>query len=103
MKYKLVIRSCAETDISTSVIWYEKKRKGLGKSFQKFLDATFRSIIINPESFPLVYKKIRRALIKKFPYSIFYCFDNNIIIVLAVYHEKRDPNNWKSRVKQKID
>jgi len=98
MNYDLIIRSCAEKDISTSIFWYENRRKGLGASLQNKFEEAFKLININPKSFPVVYKNIRRALVKKFPYSIFYIFNDKEIIILAVYHEKRNPDDWKKRV-----
>jgi len=98
MKYELIIRSCAEQDIAQAVNWYEENATGLGSRFVLSLDATLHSILRNPEAFPKVYKDIRRALLLRFPYGIFYLIDENKIIVIAVYHEKRNPENWKPRI-----
>jgi plasmid stabilization system protein ParE len=99
MKYELIIRSCAEKDIADAINWYEEKVKGLGENFLISLDEVFQSILRNPEAFPKVYKEFRRALMSKYPYSIFYIITRNKIIVIAVFHEKRNPEIWKNRAK----
>lgn len=98
MKFKSIIRSCAEKDILDAVFWYENQVKGLGSRFFLSVDAAIQSIQHNPKIYPEVYKNFRRALIKKFPYGIYYFIEDDAIIIIAVYHEKRDPNNWKKRI-----
>lgn len=97
MKYKLVIRSCAEQDITDAVLWYEKRVKGLGAHFIFSVDATIQSIQRNPKAYPKAYKNLRRALLRRFPYGIYYFIKNEFIIVIAVYHEKRNPEDWMKR------
>ena len=99
MKREIIFRSCAEKDISVAVRWYEAKVSGLGKRFLLSLDATIQSISRNPEAFPKVYKEFRRSLLRKFQYSIFYIIAGSKIMVFAVFHEKRNPKNWKKRTK----
>jgi len=93
MKYKLVIRSCAEQDITDALLWYEKRVKGLGAHFVFSVDATIQSIQCNPKA----YKNLRRVLLRRFPYGIYYFIKNEFIIVIAVYHEKRNPEDWMKR------
>ena len=98
MKYTLKVLSCAEQDITNAVFWYENKLKGLGLQCILSLDAAIQSIRRNPKLYPEVYKNFRRALIQRFPYSIIYFIENDSIIIIAVYHEKRDPQDWKMRL-----
>ena len=51
----------------------------------------------SPHLYPVVYKNIRRALVRRFPYGIFYLQHENGIVVLAVFHEKRHPEEWQKR------
>lgn len=97
MKYELIIRSCAESEISDAALWYEKQRKGLGSEFLQSIDAALESIQRAPNLYTNIYKNVRRALIKRFPYSIFYILENGKIVIIAAFHEKRNPNIWKAR------
>ena len=95
--YKLVIKPLAEVDAKESVGWYNEKREGLGDDFLLILDAKMNSILRNPHQFQFVYKNIRRALIERFPYCIFFIVENNMIYVLAIQHTSRNPILWKNR------
>ncbi len=67
--------------------------KGLGAHFIFSVDATIQSIQRNPKA----YKNLRRTLLRRFPYGIYYFIKNEFIIVIAVYHEKRNPEDWMKR------
>lgn len=51
-----------------------------------------------PESSAPVFEDIRRAVVQRFPYSVFYRIEAAQIVVIAVFHTKRDPKNWQERV-----
>jgi plasmid stabilization system protein ParE len=50
-----------------------------------------------PFQFPLVYKNVRRALTRRFPYQIFFVAEEERVVVLAVFHARRDPKIWQGR------
>ena len=97
MNYTLLIRPQAELDIQDAYQYYEEREQGLGSEFVRSLDACFSKIGRNPLTYPLVHRQIRRALIRKFPYGIFYIVENSKIIVIACFHAKRDPKQWQDR------
>ncbi|MGH9479727.1 MAG: hypothetical protein ACRD1A_10885, partial [Terriglobales bacterium] len=49
------------------------------------------SVCRNPRAFPTVHKNIRRAIMHRFPYAVFYGLDGATVIVLAVVHGRRWP------------
>lgn len=100
MNFKIIIRPEAETDLTETYRWYEEKCPDLGLDFLNCVDAAFDTILENPKLYQQVYKNIRRALPRRFPYEIFYIIKNNKIIVLGVLHAKRDPELLKERVNQ---
>lgn len=98
MTQKILVRSPAEKDITEAIDWYEKQLPGLGTRFLDDLDMTIKSIVNNPQLYRKVYKNFRRALLNKFPYGIYYLLESDRIIIMAIYHEKRDSKNWKRRI-----
>jgi len=50
-----------------------------------------------PLSYPHIRKKVRRALIRRFPFGIYYIVEGDDIVVLAVMHGRRDPAKWRDR------
>ncbi|MFN0278850.1 MAG: type II toxin-antitoxin system RelE/ParE family toxin [Pyrinomonadaceae bacterium] len=97
MKYHLLIRPEAEADIEESFNWYEAECPGLGQEFRKALRHTVARIRSSPQSFPLVHRQIRRALVNRFPHAFFYFLADKTIVVTACIHHKRDPKIWKRR------
>jgi len=71
--------------------WYENQRKGLGHDFLLCVEAKINTLIDNPRIYQKIYKNVRRALIRKFPYGIFYIIAKNNIVILAVLHCRRSP------------
>lgn len=97
MKRALIIRPEAERDMRDAYVWYEKQVQGLGANFLLNVDAALRSLQRNPSQYPLVHREIRRCLVRRFPYGILYVVEDKRIVVLAVFHAKRDPVSWQER------
>lgn len=88
----------AYQDIDEAYTWYEAQRIGLGEIFLSRLDACIRSIVRAPESYQVVHESYRRALLRRFPYAVFYEFSENAVTVYCVFHTSRDPQKWRSRL-----
>ena len=97
MSYEIIVRPEAEIEVEEAYRWYESRRSGLGKDFVLEVDACFSAILRNPYSYPVKHKEVRRALLHRFPYSIYYLVEEDSIVVIAVFHAKRDPRIWQSR------
>lgn len=98
MKRTAIIRPEAENDLKEAFLWYEDRRKGLGYDFLLQVDAGIMAIQRNPRVHPAKYKGTRGHFVKRFPYKIIYIFEERKIIVLAILHEKRNPNLTKWRI-----
>jgi len=95
----LIVRPEAELDIKDAYTWYEERMPGLGAQFLAAVDEAILLVSREPELFQKVYRSLRRALIHRFPYGIFYKFESNSIVVLAVMHTARQPSKWKLRAR----
>ena len=52
----------------------------------------------NPRQFPVVYKSIRRALLRRFPYALMFVIEaDETLTVIACFHGSRDPARWRKR------
>lgn len=98
MSKTLTIRPEAEEELTQAFEWYESQRKGLGHDFLLCVEVGLARLSRNPEIYGKVYKDIRRVLIDRFPFGIFYIDNENNIVVLAVLHARRNPNTWRDRV-----
>lgn len=71
---KLIFTSGAEADIKESYIWYESQQPGLGEKFVDEIDYLATRMLKDHGHFPEVLQNIRKANLKKFPFSVFFVF-----------------------------
>jgi len=93
----LIFRPEAEADVQSAYVWYESQRPGLGEAFMLSLDSTISGIQRLPELHPVIHKPLRRALLQRFPYAVFYLVESDRIVVAAVMHQRQDPGRWQDR------
>ena len=79
MKYQLKVRPEASADIAEAFSWYEDQRPGLGGEFEEQLDRTFGYIIDMPLASRLMRRSVRRALMRRFPFSVYYSVKGALI------------------------
>jgi plasmid stabilization system protein ParE len=97
MNQILLLRARAEADVQAIYDWYESKQSQLGEEFLTALGQNLERIREQPELYPILYKNVRRALLRKFPYLVFFTVTPTRILVLAVLHASRDPAIWPRR------
>ena len=90
MKYRLVLNDEAIQDMTEGFAWYEDKRIGLGVDFLDEVDEYFNKIVQNPEHYQ-AHQSQQIAIMYRFPYKVVFEVEKDIIVVYAVYHDKRDP------------
>jgi plasmid stabilization system protein ParE len=97
MTFSVHLRPKAEQDLWEAATWYEEQRIDLGNQFLDEALAVFSSIAETPFLYPNVYRNIRRSLIRRFPFGVYYCIEEKKVVVVAVMHGSRDPRQWKKR------
>lgn len=55
-------------------------------------------ILDHPSGYQDLRSGVRRALTRRFPYSIYFSVEADVIVVLAVLHSARDPEEWQRRI-----
>ena len=98
MTNKPIIRLRAKADIRAARKWYEKQLVGLGKSFVNAVEQAIAKAAADPMRFPEVRTGYRRVLVDGFPYKVIFGVKPNSIVVVAIYHVKRDPSSWQARI-----
>jgi plasmid stabilization system protein ParE len=78
--------------------WYEEQRAGLGEAFADQVQVVFDRIAKMPQLHQKVLKEVRRAVVRRFPYCIFYREEPDRIRVISVFHARRNPKEWQRRV-----
>ena len=97
MTPRLFVRDEAAGDIAAAARWYDEQRSGLGSEYTRAIRAQLAAIEREPRLFRVVRDDVQRALVRRFPYAIYFRVDNNDVIVFARLHQRRDPTVWQSR------
>lgn len=92
-----IFRPAAAADVEDAYRWYESQQGGLGEEFLAAVRVVIESMMANPELFPVVHRRTRRALLRRFPYGLYYRIVDDQIVVVACMHGRRDPRRWQSR------
>lgn len=98
MNYIVELSPRAEDDAVDAYEYYEEKRYGLGQKFIDNLYEVLSQLEKNPRIFQKIKGEIRRALLPKFPFAIFYRVGNNgkidVVTVFRIRHQSSDPDKW---------
>jgi plasmid stabilization system protein ParE len=87
----------AQAELDDTFSWYEGQSAGLGYLWLDEFDQAVRFLASFPDSFESVGNGLRRCLVNRFPYGVFYGVDGEHIVVVAVAHLKREPRRWIDR------
>ena len=80
--------------------WYEAQRVGLGDDLGDVVRTAIDRIRELPDAYPEVLPTVRRVVLARFPYSLFYRrrpSNPDVVEILAVFHHRRDPATWRRR------
>ncbi len=97
MNYSLSIRKEAESDIAEAYQYYEACRENLGSDFMLCLDESIFRIQKNPRQYKTIVKNVHRALLRRFPYGIYYVLVDDQIVIIGVMHARKNPRHWEER------
>ena len=97
MSTPVIYRRLARAEFDDAVDWYEQQQAGLGDRFADAVHGVIARISANPNLHRVVHKDIRRAIVRGWPYVIYYRIEPNQVVVTSVFHSKRNPKVWQSR------
>lgn len=92
----VLLRPEAQDEVRDAYEWYEASVPGLGERFLAELHSIVSLISKNPALFPPVFG-FRRAVVDTFPYCIYFREAGSAIVVVAVFHGRRDPKRLRKR------
>jgi len=88
----------AEVDFDKSYEFYFEDSPKVADTFFKQINLGFDNIKQNPKSFSIAHKDVRRYVVKKFPFVIYYRIVDTVIQIIAVFHTSRNPEIWNERI-----
>lgn len=94
MAFRLKFSTRALREIGEARAWYEIQSAGLGEEFIAAMELQLKRLEQAPLLYAEVIPKVRRALLPRFPYGLFYIVQEDLVHVLAVLHDARNPGRW---------
>jgi plasmid stabilization system protein ParE len=96
---KPVVLHCeADVELTAAAKYYACTRPELARDFVRAFRAAKEAIAKQPDRFSFLEKPVRRVRLSGFPYRIVYEELDDCVHVLAVMHDSREPDYWKSRL-----
>jgi plasmid stabilization system protein ParE len=95
--FEVVFTKAASVELADAQDWYERESPGLGECFRAEVDVTIKRLSVSPLQFAVIHKRVRRALLRRFPYMLFFVVDGETLWVIACFHASRDPRIWQQR------
>ncbi len=97
MSLPVVLRDEAQAEFDEAFDWYEAQRAGLGPEFVAEVQKVFDRVAANPLMHGVVFADIRKGVVRRFPFNVFYRPHPDRVEVLAVFHSSRDPSICQGR------
>ena len=99
MTWRVRFTPLAEEDVGEAYAGYEAARSRLGEEFLAEVDRVVAVVGDFPESCPEVHRGLRRGLLHRFPYALYYrlVHEAELVEVRAVIHQRRHPRSWRRR------
>jgi len=97
MSLRVILRQTARAEFDEAGDWYEQRRQGLGARFATAVQRVFDHISVQPLMHGVVLRDIRKAIVRGFPYCVYYRVRPGSIVVLSVFHTSGDPSVWQVR------
>jgi plasmid stabilization system protein ParE len=97
MSLPLIFHPDVDEDVREARDFYESKQPGLGDDFVEAVEIVQARIAANPLLHQIIWQTVRRGLVRRFPYGVFYRVLTGRVEVIAVYHLHRDPSGWQAR------
>ena len=88
----------AEAELIAAAQFYESRVPTLGAQFLDTIDEAAAVILQDPQRWRIVEGEIRRYIMSRFPYAIYYRILPDAVRVLAIKHHRRHPEYWRDRI-----
>ncbi len=85
-------------ELAEALSWYKEKGEQVERDLYNDAHTVLKHIELHPESFSVIQKNYRQAVLHQFPYVIVYKIYRTEISVYALFHTARNP---KRKIRKK--
>ena len=91
-----ILRS-AHAEMNHAANEYDEARVGLGDEFLAVVERALEVVMAAPHRWPRVDPRHHRYVVRRFPFSVFYRFNETEVVIVAIAHHRRQPAYWSQR------
>jgi len=100
MSLRVEFLSGADADLQEIFNRFEDYRDGFGIEFMTVVDAYLAHIVVFPEIAPTNFSSVRRQVMQRFPYGIFYELQSTRVLVIAILDLRQDEEQILRRLRR---
>lgn len=89
----------ARDEYRASALVYLAESPRVAAAFVEQVEAGLTLIRERPNTWRAVQGDVRRYLVRRFPFGIYYTIEQDAIVVWAIMHLHREPDYWQKRRK----
>lgn len=98
MERRLEVSDAAREDLFQAASWYNTHGSSLADRFLGSFEECLADIALVPKGFTEVRPNVRRALLHRFPYAVYYRVSPEVVTIVAVLHCSRSPRLLRRRL-----
>lgn len=89
----------AQAEFEQARAWYMERNSVAAEQFVTEVLRVVQMVAEAPERWPVVRRGTRRVVLRRFPFKVVYRYDEtkDEVLVIAVAHDKRRPEYWRTR------
>ncbi|MGC2625729.1 MAG: type II toxin-antitoxin system RelE/ParE family toxin [Candidatus Udaeobacter sp.] len=95
---RLIYHPDAEAELIQAARFYKSGVFTLGSEFLDAADRAIAVIVEAPDRWSIIEADVRRYLMPRFPYAVYYRVFSDHIRILAFKHHSRHPDYWRYRL-----
>ena len=98
---RLRVHPAADREATAATTWYRERSEEAASDFTRTLREDLQAIRQRPAAWPEWQRSaVRRKVLRRFPYSIFYLVEHDGLVIVAIAHHRRRPGYWKQRLRR---
>jgi plasmid stabilization system protein ParE len=98
MTSTVLFKRAARAEISNIAEYLEEQRPGFGRRFIDEIKRVEDLLRDNPAQYQRLHNGTRRAVLRRFPYGLFYVVEGDKVSVLACFHLHRGPLSYSDLI-----
>jgi len=95
---RLIYHPDAEAELIEAAQFYEDRSAALGVEFLDAASLAVADILEVPDRWSVIEADVRRYLMSRFPFAIYYRVMPDHIRILTFKHHSRHPDYWRNRL-----